>query len=959
MRLAHTHAKSISTDAALRLGISSDQLASPETYEVNDAEIQAELANSQQSYDHPRGSLGNGCRGAHPRVGSKSWLATEREQYVQFLKQSGIPINGSKNTSAPTGVNVSESQIQDSELWKCPGPLRESPLTQIFSAANGRLAKEDPEEFQRFLWGLADTQDAAMAGSEVRNLTGSTSGSRLAAPNATQSTTSASETSSRLYPRFSFRGRQPQRASGLRPKSSSRPSQATATSMHSKYRYAAPSRREISTSACPVQMAQPPTEEALVELPIDVSNAFAGTSASSSSAAPRVSISSGHGSTGTVGAAELFNASLLKSFGSNSIPKLCAMLQEVDEHATDLRPRDIVEELNRHIVSQDAAKKAVAIALRNRWRRGRLSDCVKDDVTPTNILMYGPTGSGKSAIARRLAKFVQAPFIKVEATKFTEVGFIGRDVESIIKDLVEVGIAQVRQQVVVRHACLQQYWAENLILSLLFPQLLLEPFDRVMKGWKPNATPSSAIPTMTSDSAYRARLREGAYDDAIIELDMSPFVLGNLANAYFQNISFMSVTQHPSKPMFANVNEASRTAELSSQAFAMGQELEEVSALASKGDPGSPQSHLHSQVQQQPQSSLGGDSHVSKATPTPTRASGIGVSLNAHSNTPSTRGVMACATSSQTGSKLAGIRTSGSSATGNAQNPVSVYKTGSSQRLTHLITVREARSVFGTAVPTIMNQSQPGLSMPNEFGQLNNMGFTLAGGSPGASGMPFGASDRIGAPLPNIDLTQAAIRLVEQRGVVFIDEIDKLCRSSKSGVSSSDVSDEGVQRDLLPIIEGTAVATPRGTVRTDHILFIAAGAFHAVKPTDLIAELQGRLPIKVKLEPLSEEDMYRVLTDPEHNLLVQQTALLATEGIKLTWHPEAVRELARRATELNRVHQNIGARRLQAVVEKVVEDLSFTAPELVSGSHIEITKEFVEERLKEVGENFELGKFVL
>ncbi|CUA93103.1 ATP-dependent protease ATPase subunit HslU [Pannonibacter indicus] len=433
---------------------------------------------------------------------------------------------------------------------------------------------------------------------------------------------------------------------------------------------------------------------------------------------------------------------------------------------TNFSPREIVSELDRYIVGQKDAKRAVAIALRNRWRRQQLESPMREEVLPKNILMIGPTGVGKTEIARRLARLANAPFVKVEATKFTEVGYVGRDVEQIVRDLVEAGITLVRELRREEVKAKAHVLAEERVLDALVG--------------------SSASPA-TRDS-FRKKLREGDLDDKEIEIQ---------------------VRAQPQMPSF---------------------EL-----------PGMP-----------------------------------GASV----------GVMNI--SDILGKALGG------------------------QTKPRRVTVKESHDILITE-----------------------------------------ESDKL---LDEEKVVREAISLVENSGIVFLDEIDKIC--ARDGRTGGDVSREGVQRDLLPLIEGTVVSTKHGPVKTDHILFIASGAFHVAKPSDLLPELQGRLPIRVELKALTQEDFRAILTEPEASLIKQYVALLGTEGVELSFADDAIDEIATIAVDLNSSVENIGARRLQTVMERILDEVSFTAPDK-SGSKVEITADFVRSNIGELAKNADLSRFIL
>ncbi len=434
---------------------------------------------------------------------------------------------------------------------------------------------------------------------------------------------------------------------------------------------------------------------------------------------------------------------------------------------TDFSPREIVSELDRFIVGQGDAKRAVAIALRNRWRRQRLGEDLRDEVYPKNILMIGPTGVGKTEIARRLAKLAQAPFLKVEATKFTEVGYVGRDVDQILRDLVEVALGQVKDRKRAAVAARAEGAAEDRLLDALVG---------------PGAGPA------TRDS-FRKRLRAGELDDKDVELTLADAGGG------------LNMFDIPGQP-----------------GASMG--VLNLSDIMSKA--------------------LGGRSKTVRMT------------------------------------------------------------------------------VADAWRPLIAEESEKLIDQEAS--------------------------------------TQEALSLAENHGIVFIDEIDKVAGSAER--RGADVSREGVQRDLLPLIEGTTVSTKYGPVKSDHVLFIASGAFHVSKPSDLLPELQGRLPIRVELKALTREDFRRILTEPEANLIRQHQALMRTEGVDLTFTEDAVDALADAAVQVNASVENIGARRLQTVLEKVLEEISFTASDR-SGETVTVDAAYVRGRVGELAGDADLSRFIL
>lgn len=441
---------------------------------------------------------------------------------------------------------------------------------------------------------------------------------------------------------------------------------------------------------------------------------------------------------------------------------------------SEMTPREIVQELNKHIVGQNDAKRAVAIALRNRWRRMQVDEDLRNEITPKNILMIGPTGVGKTEIARRLAHLANAPFVKVEATKFTEVGYVGREVDSIIRDLVDMSIKSTREQEMAKVRHLAEQAAEERILDELLPP----------------ARNQFGEPEESKDSStrqkFREKLRNGELDDKEIEMEISAAPLG-------------------------------------------------VEIMAPPG-----MEEMTSQLQ------------------------------------------------------------------GMFQNM------GSDRKKTSKMRISKARKVI----------------LDEEAGKL----------------------------LKEDEIKAQAVENAEQNGIVFIDEIDKVAKRAESG--GADVSREGVQRDLLPLVEGCTVTTKYGTVKTDHILFIASGAFHLTKPSDLIPELQGRLPIRVELTALNTEDFERILTEPDAALTVQYKALMKTEGLTLEFTEDGIKQIARSAFDVNESTENIGARRLHTIMERLLEELSFSAPDQ-AGTSISIDAEYVNNSLGKLIEDDDLSRYIL
>jgi ATP-dependent HslUV protease ATP-binding subunit HslU len=442
---------------------------------------------------------------------------------------------------------------------------------------------------------------------------------------------------------------------------------------------------------------------------------------------------------------------------------------------SEMTPREIVQELDKHIVGQDDAKRAVAIALRNRWRRMQVNEELREEITPKNILMIGPTGVGKTEIARRLAHLANAPFVKVEATKFTEVGYVGREVDSIIRDLVDMSIKTTREQEMAKVRHLAEQSAEERILDALLPPARNE-------FGEPEADRDN-----TTRQKFRDKLRNGELDDKEIEMEVSASQVG-------------------------------------------------IEIMAPPG-----MEEMTSQLQGMFQN-MGGDK-----------------------------------------------------------------KKKSKMR------INKARKVI----------------LDEEAGKL----------------------------LKEDEIKVQALENAEQNGIVFIDELDKVAKRAESG-GGADVSREGVQRDLLPLVEGCTVTTKYGMVKTDHILFIASGAFHLTKPSDLIPELQGRLPIRVELSALNAEDFERILTEPDAALTVQYKALMATEGLTINFTEDGVKQIAKSAYDVNESSENIGARRLHTIMERLLEDISFSAPDR-SGDTVTIDAEHVTNSLGKLIENEDLSRYIL
>ena len=448
--------------------------------------------------------------------------------------------------------------------------------------------------------------------------------------------------------------------------------------------------------------------------------------------------------------------------------------------ATELNmtPQETVVALDRYIIGQTDAKKAVAVALRNRWRRLQLDDDLKDEILPKNIIMIGATGIGKTEIARRISKLVNAPFVKVEASKFTEVGYVGRDVESMIRDLADYSVNMVRQEQMERKQEAAAKMVEELLLDLLLPPLENKSDESVEE-----------ITENPTRDKFRKKLSSGILDDRMVELDVSERPSGAV-------MEFMPVSMNDNMDM-------------------------------------------------------------------------------------------------------------------NIRDMLSNMMPKQSKR--RRVSIEAARKIL----------------QQEEVSKLIDME----------------------------EVTREAVTRVEQSGIVFLDEVDKVA-SRRSHSHGPDVSREGVQRDLLPIVEGSTVNTKYGPVQTDHILFIAAGAFHLTKPSDMIPELQGRFPIRVELQALSQEDFVRILTEPKNALIVQYTALMKTEGVELKFTKDAIDTIAEIACQINEDSENIGARRLHTVMEQLLEEVSFTAPDL-KGQKITVTPEYIKSRISNLLKNQDLSRYIL
>ena len=526
---------------------------------------------------------------------------------------------------------------------------------------------------------------------------------------------------------------------------------------------------------------------------------------------------------------------------------------------SEMTPREIVSELDKHIIGQDAAKRSVAIALRNRWRRMQLNEELRHEVTPKNILMIGPTGVGKTEIARRLAKLANAPFIKVEATKFTEVGYVGKEVDSIIRDLTDAAIKMVRMQSIDKNRYRAEELAEERVLDVLIP-----PAKNNWGQTEPSQEPSAAR------QAFRKKLREGQLDDKEIEIDLAAAPMG----VEIMSPPGMEEMTSQLQSMFQNLGGQKQKPRKLKIKDAMKLLIEEEAAKLVN-----PEELKQEAIDAVEQHGIVFIDEIDKICK---------------------RG-------------------------GNTSGP-DVSREGVQRDLLPLV---------------------EGCTVSTKHGMVKTDHILFI-----ASG-----AFQVASPSDLIPELQEAIDAVEQHGIVFIDEIDKICKRG-GNTSGPDVSREGVQRDLLPLVEGCTVSTKHGMVKTDHILFIASGAFQVASPSDLIPELQGRLPIRVELKALTTHDFERILTEPNASITVQYKALMATEGVNIEFTEDGIKRIAQAAWQVNETTENIGARRLHTVLERLVEDISYDASEM-NGQTVTIDAEYVSKHLDVLVADEDLSRFIL